>query len=60
MKIRAACFYNSLEGRKEGMGILRLFQQLRSYHDETEIRKREEITFTSQIIPRGLSDTDGP
>ena len=32
-----------VEGRKEGIGFLRRFQQLGSYRDERETRNREEI-----------------
>ena len=47
--------------RKEGRNwVLRRFQQLRSYRDEIETRNREEIPYSSRIVPRGLSVADGP
>ena len=50
---RVNLFYTS---RKEGRNwVLRLFQQLRSYRDEIETRNREEIPYSSRIVPRGLS-----
>ena len=45
---------------KEGTKVLRRFQQLRSYSNEIETRNREEIPFSSQIVPRGLSVAEGP
>ena len=45
------------EGRN---GLLRCFQQLRSYRDETETRNREEIPFPSRILPRGLLVKEDP
>ena len=48
-------------GRRKGRNcVLHRFQQLRSYHDEIEIRNREEIPFSSLIVPRGLSFAEGP
>ena len=47
----ASCIRNGVH--KEGrIGVLRHFQQLRSYHNE---RNHEEIPFSSSINPRGLS-----
>ena len=47
--------------RKEGRNwVLRRFQQLRSYRDEIETRNREEIPYSSRIVPRGLSVAEGP
>ena len=40
--------------------VLRRFQQLRSYRDEIETRNREEIPYSSGIVPRGLSAAEGP
>ena len=49
------------EGRKEGRNwALRRFQQLRSYRDEIETRNREEIPYSSRIVPRGLSVAERP
>ena len=46
---------------KEGRNwVLRSFQQLRSYRDEIETRNREEIPYSSRIVPRGLSVAEGP
>ena len=45
------------EGRN---GILHRFQQLRSYREETETRNQEEIPFSSQMVPSGLSVTEEP
>ena len=46
---------------KEGRNwVLRRFQQLRSYRDEIETRNREEITYSSRIVPRGLSVAERP
>ena len=46
---------------KEGRnGLLRGFQQLRSYRDEIERRNREEIPFSSRRVPRGLSVAEEP
>ena len=48
-------------GRKEGRNwVLRRFQQLRSYRDEIKTRNREEIPYSSRIVPRGLSVAEGP
>ena len=56
--VLAAVSINGLKGemlgRKEGMGFLRLFQQLRSCRNEVETRNREEIPFFSQMVSRGL------
>ena len=50
-----------IQGRKEGSNwVLRRFQQLRSYRDESETRNREEIPYSSQKVPRGLSVAEGP
>ena len=46
---------------KEGRNwVLRRFQQLRSYHDEIETRNREEIPYSSRVVPRGLSVAERP
>ena len=46
---------------KEGRNwALRRFQQLRSYRDEIETRNREEIPYSSRIVPRGLSVAERP
>ena len=46
---------------KEGRNlVLRRFQQLRSYHDEIETWNREEIPYSSRIVPRGLSVAERP
>ena len=46
---------------KEGRNwVLRRFQQLRSYRDEIETQNREEIPYSLQIVPRGLSVAEGP
>ena len=51
----------SLYERKEGRNwVLRRFQQLRSYRDEIETQNREEIPYSSRIVPRGLSVAEGP
>ena len=42
------------EGRKE-LGFTSLSTAYRSYRDEIETRNREEIPYSSQIVPRGLS-----
>ena len=41
------------KGRKDR--VLRRFQQLSSYRDDTETQNREEIPLSSRIVPRGLS-----
>ena len=48
---------NELKG---GYWFLCHFQQLRSYHDEIETLNREEITYSLQIFPRGLSVAEAP
>ena len=45
------------EGKNWGF---RRFQQLRSYRNEIETRNREEIPYSSLIVPRGNSVADGP
>ena len=51
----------ALNMAKEGRNwVLRRFQQLRPYRDEIETRNREEIPYSSQIAPRGLSVAEGP
>ena len=46
---------------KEGRNwVLRRFQQLRSYRDEIETCNREEIPYSSRIVPRGLSVAEEP
>ena len=45
---------------KEGLPFKIRFQQLRSYRDEIEIRNREDIPYSSQIVPTGLSAAEGP
>ena len=46
---------------KEGRNwVLRRFQQLRPYRDEIETRNREEIPYSSRIVPRGLSVAERP
>ena len=47
-------FIAPVKTRKEGMGILRCFQQLRSYRKEIETWNWEEITFSSQVVPKGF------
>ena len=48
-------------GEGEGRNwVLRRFQQLRSYRDEIETRNREEIPYSSRIVPMGISVADGP
>ena len=42
-----------VEERREG--IRYYFQQLRSYRDEIETRNREEIPYSSRIVPGDLS-----
>ena len=46
---------------KEGRfgGLCRL-QRLRSYHEEIETPNREEIPFSLQTVPRGLSVAEEP
>ena len=41
------------------IGGLRCLQRLRSYHEEVETRNREEIPFSLQTDPRGLSVAEG-
>ena len=41
-------------------GDLRRFQQLRSYGEEIKIQNREEIPFSSRIVPKGLLVVEGP
>ena len=56
-------YIEMIEGWKEGRNwVLRRFQQLtcRSYRDEIETRKREEIPYSSRTVPSGLSVTKGP
>ena len=50
------------ETRKKGgsNGVVSRFQQLRSYRYEIEIRNQEEIFYSKQIVPRGLSVAEGP
>ena len=53
--------HDDLGSGKEGISrVLRRFQQLRSYRDEIETRNREEIPYSSRIVPRGFSVAEGP
>ena len=53
-------FHISVSKRKDGRNlVLRRFQQLRSYRDEIETRHREEIHYSSRLVPRGLSVAEG-
>ena len=52
--------YSILRKKEERNWVLRRFQQLRSYPDEIETRNREEIPYSSRIVPRGLSVAEGP
>ena len=45
--------------KEERNGFLQCFQQLRSYHDEVETRNKDEIHFSSWIVPMGLSVAEG-
>ena len=57
---RKDLFYNIMSAPYKGKGedsILRHFQQLRSYHDET---KWEEILYSLQLVPRGLLVGESP
>ena len=45
---------------KGGDCFLRRFQQLRSYRDKIETRNREDIPYSSRIVPRGLSAAIAP
>ena len=46
--------------REERFGLLRRLQWLRSYHEEIETRNWEEIPFSLQTVPRGLSVAEEP
>ena len=51
----------NLEGRKEGIGFYVAFNSLGHIdRDEIETRNREEIPYSSRIVPRGLSVAEGP
>ena len=41
------------QGRKKRIGFNVPFNSVKSYNDEIENRNREEIVFSSRIIPRG-------
>ena len=46
--------------KEGGFGVLRHFQQLRSYRDQMETWNWEDIPFSLQIDPTGLSVGEGP
>ena len=55
------CINLMKEGRKEGRNlVLRRFLQLRSYRGEIETWNRQEIPYSSRIVPMGLSVAEGP
>ena len=62
IELYVSCIRSILQNRrKEGRNwVLHRFQQLRSYRDEIETRNREEIPYSSRIVPRGLSVAEGP
>ena len=43
-----------------GIGFEVAVNQLRSYRDEIETGNREEIPYSSRIVPRSLSVAEGP
>ena len=54
------CIEMDVYGKEGRNGVLCCFQQLRSYRDNIETSNREEISISSQIVPRGLSVSKGP